>query len=378
MSLKRTFRIAIAGVLCLGLGTLPCPALVTLNDGRDKVFVTGTTSVAWDSNIFARQDGGGDSVMSAGLIADYTRRAGLIGVDASAAINASNFSKFSSENFQNPSLTIEFTKQSGRTTGSLAFSAARENRADYAANIRDQSWYYTAALNLKYPVIQRYSLSGGVAYSSRKFQDTTSLVNLTSYSANLDIFYVYTSERDLFGGYRYRQEQTSAHSTFTDHAFTLGISGKILPKLNGTVRGGYQIRDTRGRETDQFTSWTSTAALTWNLSKRTTITGELSKDFSTTSTNATTDTLAANLSAQYNYSAKISASTGVSAGQNHFLGTISDGRKDRYFTYTIGLNYSLNDHFRASLNDSFTRNWSTLQYAEFTRNAITLNLTSRW
>ena len=383
----RTLRVAVAGVMILGVVTRPCRALVNLNDGRDKIHITGTVSYAWDSNIFAHQGGSGDYVMSAGLSADYARKAGLIGVDAGVAVNASRFNQFSTEDFKNPSFNVEFTKQSGRTTGSLALSAARESRADTAANIRDQSWLYSAGLNLKYPVIARYSLSGGANYAFHKYQDNTALVDLKSYSANLDLFYVYTTDRDLSGGYRYRQENTSADSKNTDHAFTVGLSGRILPKLNGAINGGYQIRNSQdvlhssslnGVVDSQYTSWTSSISLTWSLSKRFNVSGQLSKDFSTTSTNNTTDTLMTSLNASYTFSAKISASAGVDFSNNRFLGLSGAGRIDAYFSSHLGLNYSLNDHLKASLAETYSINWSTSSYADFSRNSTALSLSSRW
>ncbi len=384
---NRIFRVAIAGIMILGAASLPCQALVNLNDGRDKIHVTGSVSFAWDSNIFAHQGGGGDYVMSAGLTTEYARKAGLIGVDASVAVNASRFNRFSGEDFRNPSFAVEFTKESGRTTGSLSLSAARESRADTAANIRDNSWLYSAGLNLKYPVIERYTLSGGANYSFHKYLDNNDLVNLKTYSANLDLFYVYTSDRDLSGSYRYRQENTSADSKNTDHAFTLGLSGRILPKLNGSINAGYQIRDaqdllhgiytTRVLES-RYTSWTSSVSLTWSLSKKFSVSGQLSKDFNTTSTNDTTDTLMAGLNAQYTFSSKFSVGSGVEFSQNRFLGLSGDGRNDTFFSYAITLNYSLNDHLKASLSESISTNWSTSSYADFSRNSVTLGLSSRW
>jgi hypothetical protein len=386
MFLNRIFRVAVAGVVILGVATLPCPALVNLNDGRDKIHVSSTVSFAWDSNIFAHQGGGGDYVMSAGLTSDYTRKAGLISVDGSVAVNASRFNRFTTEDFKNPSFSLEFTKESGRTTGSLALSAARESRADTAANIRDQSWLYAAGLNLKYPVIERYSLSAGANYSFLKYQDNAALVDLKTYSANLDLFYVYTTDRDLTGGYRYRQENTSADSKNTDHAFTLGVSGKVLPKLNGSINAGYQIRNSQDLfhspdlhvVDSQYTSWTSSISLTWSLSKRFNVSGQLSKDFNTTSTNNTTDTLMTSLNASYTFSAKISASAGVDFSKNRFLGLSGSGRVDTYFSSHLGLNYSLNDHLKASLAETYAINWSTSPDADFSRNSTVLSLSSRW
>jgi outer membrane receptor protein involved in Fe transport len=378
MSLHRTFRIVTTGAMCLAVAASPGWALVSFNDGRDKIFVTGSTSFAWNSNIFAHNGGGGDYIMSAGLASEYSRRAGLIGVDAGVAVNASRFNTYSTEDFKNPSLHLELSKQSGRTTGSLALGAARESRADSAANIREQSWFYSAGLNLKYPVIERYSLSGGLSGSSRKFQDATALVDLTTYAANIDLFYVFTSDRDLIAGYRYRVENSSAHTKSIDQSLTFGVSGRIIPRLNGSVRGGYQVRKTLSIYDSQYASWTSSAAVTWSATKRVSVSGSLSKDFSTTSTDLTTDTLSANLDAQFSYSAKLSANAGLGWSDNRFLGTSGDGREDTSFSYNLGLSYRMNDHLSLALTYSYSRNWSTLDYADFARSGLSLSLSSRW
>ena len=115
--------------------------------------------------------------------------------------------------------------------------------------------------------------------------------------------YSYTSQRDLFAGYRYRFSESSADTTITDHAFAVGVSGKILSNLNGTLRFGCQIRqeDPSG---DVFGGYTATASTTWAINKRMSLTGTLSKDFSTTATDSTTDITRANLDAQYVFNSK--------------------------------------------------------------------------
>ena len=81
-------------------------ALVTLNDGTDKIFVVGSVGVSRDSNIFASREGGSDFVYSGGVSLEYTRKAGWIGVNAGVGVNLSRFGKFSSEDFQNPNFSL--------------------------------------------------------------------------------------------------------------------------------------------------------------------------------------------------------------------------------------------------------------------------------
>jgi len=371
-------RLALTGAACLCLAPLSSRGIVSLNDGRDKIYVTGSVTIASDSNIFANAQGGGDYSTSATVSAEYSRRAGLIGVDASLSVTAMQYSEFKSENFSNPKMSLEFTKQAGRTTGSLLFTGARESRADSAANIRNESWNYASSLNLRYPVIERYSVSGGVGYTKRDFQDNTLLVDLDSFSANVDLFYVYTSERDLIAGYRFRREKTSASNSNTDHSINVGLSGKVLPKLHGSIRVGAQTRISSGDTDETFDSWFSSMSLTWNAAKRTTVTGSVSKDFSTTSTNISTDTLSGQLSAVYTMTARWAFSANLASGYSEFLGVAGAGRTDFFFTYGFDVNYTLNQHFKASLSASRFQNWSTLAYSDFDRDACSLTLTSRW
>ena len=59
-----------------------------------------------------------------------------------------------------------------------------------------------------------------------------------------------------------------------------------------------------------------------------------------------------------------------------FIGTYH--RHDNNFTWSAGLNYTLNEHFKASLNYNSFQNWSNVSYSSFLRRSLTLTLTSRW
>lgn len=354
-------------------------ALVSIDDGKNRLFVNASASYTWDSNIYAMRGGEGDGIYSASLGIDFARRAGLIAVNGSAYIDASSFITNTGENFQNPRFNVEFTKQSGRTTGSLVLSAARQSRADTAANLRNESWAYEAGLSLKYPVIERYSLSGGIGYSLRDFKDNSILVDLTTYTANLDLFYIYNTERDIIAGYRVRYGETSAQNSYYDHAFTLGLSGKILPKLSGTVRVGYQTRQPNNSIDESHDSLTISGGVTWNMSKQTKVSLNLSKDFTTTSTNVTVDASNISMNIQRSINSKINAYVGGAYGINRFLGINGGGRKDEFVSFDTGVNYAvLSELLRLSAGYSYMHNWSNFTFSSFERNSITVSASSRF
>jgi hypothetical protein len=372
-------RAVIAAVLTACLLCPPAQALVTYNDGKEHIFVTGTMAMAYDSNIYAHAGGAGDTIYSAGVLVDYTRRAGWIGVNANFALNLSQFVDNSGENFINPRAGVEFIKTSGRTTGALNLSVARENRADTAANIRDESWNYNASLNFRYPVISRYSISGNFGYMSRVYDNSATLSDLTTYTVAVDLLYALNSERDLSAGYRYRYSETSFDSAYDDHSFTIGVSGKIAARLNGSIRAGYQKRTPKRGTTDGgYGGMTAAAGVTWTGSKRFSLTGQLVKDVSVTATDVSIDTLSATLDAQFVFSSRLSTFANVGAGRSQFLGTAGLDRRDDYFTFGAGVNYTMMQHLKASLAYVFFDNASTFAYSDYDRNAITLTLSSRW
>src|SRR6188768_4311728 len=111
MKLSQEIRAGLAVLLAATLACPPAHALVSLNDGRDRIFVTGSFSATHDSNVFANSDNEGDFVYSSTVVAEYTRRAGWIGVNGSVAVSASKFGDHVDQNFSNPSYSLEFTKQ---------------------------------------------------------------------------------------------------------------------------------------------------------------------------------------------------------------------------------------------------------------------------
>jgi len=356
-------------------------ALINFDEGHHEFFVTGSGGVTYDSNIFATAGGAGDTSYNASLGIEYRRNVGLIGVDADAAWQFSRFDKFSGENFANPALSAEFTKGTGRTTGALKVSAKRESRAETEINLRTKSWNYDADLQVKYPVIERYSITGGVDYSRRDFPEkNTGLFNIDTYAFNTDLLYALNSQRNLMVGYRYRTTQTTADTTDTDNSLSIGVSGKILPKINGSVRVGFQNRSVQRRvgPDESHNSITSSASATWTVTRRLSVIGTLSRDFITVATDANVDSTSAGLDAQFALNSKTSVFAGLTYNHSDFLDTGLAGRKDDSVNASAGASYSLNDHLKVSGSYSYFVNWSTLPTSDYDRHSFSLSISSHW
>lgn len=389
---RREFRAALASLLAATLACPPAQALVTFNDSHDRIFVSGSFGVSGDSNIFANSDNASDLVYTSGFSLEYVRRAGWIGVNAGMSVGASWFGKHKTQNFSNPSYSLELTKQSGRTTGSFTLSGARESRADAAVNMRSSSWNYNAGLNAKYPA-GNYTFTGNFGYSSRKFLDETFFANLATYSYGLDVFRILPSERELIGGYRYRLSETSRNSSTSDHSVTAGLSGKLIRGIVGSLRAGFQTRIPHGGPPGQGgnTSWTASGSSSYAISKKFNLSGAISKDYSTTATSASVDVISVSGNATYAYNSRWSLNASAGWGDTRFLGEagrvvlalgppplLGPMRHDNYANWSLGIGYSLNEHFRSNFSYSWFQNWSTLSYADFVRSSWGLNVSSRW
>lgn len=393
IKLRTRLRGALALVLAATVACPPARALISLNEGRDRLFVNASVSVSQDSNVFANADQKGDFVYSTTLSADYTRRNGWIGVNANAAVSSSRFADIKGQDFNNPTFGLEFTKQTGRTTGSLTLSASRESRADASVNVRSTSWNIPIGLNFKYPIVGAWTATGSFGYSQRRYLDEVAFASLSSYSASLDLIRILNTERELIGGYRFRFSETSRDTTTTDHNVSLGLSGKLLRGITGSARVGYQVRSVESPKINATTyeAWTASVGSGYALSKKANLSASIAKDFSITASDQIVDTTNATLDFKYAYNSRWSFMAGTGWGDTRFLGEggrvvldagppilYGPNRHDNYLQWHATLAYARNEHFQTSLTYAWFRNWSTLSYADFIRSSWTLTASTRW
>lgn len=364
------------GALLLSL--IPARALLNVDGSRNQIFVFGNATFGYDSNIFSDATDRGDYTVKGAVGVEMKRRAGIIAVDATATLGYSSFGRFSDQNAFNPNFSIEFNKTTGRTTGALTIRAFRESRADSSVNLRTSSWNFPVGLSLKYPVNEKYYLTSQTAYLRRRYVESDSLANLTDYSQSLDVFYVYTSKLDLVGGYRVRVSQPSIGNDTVDHWFNVGAAGGLFAKLNGTVRLGYQLRNTRAGTSDSFTHLNAVASVGWPITRKIKLTGTITRDFDTIATGVSVDSTATQLRASYVYNRHVEILGGLALGRNTFLGTPPPSRRDTFFSYDLGARYMMNEHLQVEATYTYFRNWSTFGFSDFERNAVTIDISSRY
>ena len=389
--LSHSLVLASLALLC----NVPAHALLRLNDGRDNVYVTAYVGTGYDSNVFGRSSGqNGDLLISGGAGMEYARKAGLIGVNASVSWDMGNFTTFVAESFLNPSASLEFSKGTGRTTGSLQFNVKRESRADPTVGLRTDSWTYGVNLNYHYPVIERYSFAGNIGWDTVTYQGGgTTFSGVNTYTVGTDLFYTWRSDRDLLVGHRYRLSLEDAGSTSVDNSVYIGISGKIIRKLSGTARVGWTYRTTSypaGIQDNTNDGMYVSLACTWPASHKATFTLAASQDFNTTSTNFETQTSSVDLAGRFSHTVKFSTNATLGAGYTSYISGYTSNstnpttgfngldRNDHYVTAGVGAAYVFNEHLTATCGYAYYQNGSNLPLFVFDRHTINLTLSTRW
>jgi hypothetical protein len=391
----RAGRRSAAALLIALIAAAPAHALFRFNDGRDQVYVTAYVGAGYDSNVFSSGTGdNSDILVSGGAGIEYSRKAGLIGVNGRLGWDFGSFGSFSSEDYLNPRASLEFTKGTGRTTGAVQFNTRRDSRSDPTVGLRTESWNYGVNLNYRYPVIERYSIAGNIGWDRTDYVDDGVIFSdLETINIGTDLFYSWRSDRDLLAGYRVRFSDAQANSQSTDHSIYTGVSGRIYSKLSGSARVGWTRRITTypgAIEDDANDGLYVSLASTWPATRKATFTVSATQDFNTTSTNFQTRSTSGDITGQFSHTVKFSTNATLGGGRTEYIsgyglnapavtpGFNGQDRTDHYLTAGVGSVYTVNSHLTVSTGYTYHRNWSTLSGFEFTRHSIDLTVSTRW
>lgn len=372
-----THRQRFCRLLALWILTIaPAHALFNLNQGKDLVFVSGTYTIGYDSNVFTRATSGESMTQTASVSIDYNRQAGLIGVSASLSATWGRFEGVTGQNFEDPSIAISLRKRYGRTTGVLSVNSRRESQPDPDVGQRTRSWSHTGTIDLRYPVNDRYYLTNVLRASSRRYLDSSAFTNLYTYSDTVAINYVYTSKLDLNAGYTIGYSDTSGNTNAWDQAVTVGATGSILPKLSGTIRVGLQQRDSDmpGRPSERFTSFTSGTTLKWLFSRKLSLNFDLTDDYSITATDISVNRTTTGLHAAFSLSSKYAGSAGFAYTVSEFLGETGGGRRDEMLQFDASIGVAITTRIRTSVAYDYSINYSTHATADYERHNLGLSL----
>jgi long-subunit fatty acid transport protein len=169
------------------------------------------------------------------------------------------------------------------------------------------------------------------------------------------------------------------------------MAGRLLRGLNGAVNFGYQFRVPHGGlNQDTFHGVSASGATSYDINRKVSLSGQVSKDFSTTATDSSVDTVAASLAGKYAFNRRLGFTLGTGWGRSRFLGDagrvilelgpptlFGKNRQDDFFHWEATVNYDRSDRFKISFSYNWFKNWSTTPYADFVRGTWSVDLNSR-
>lgn len=373
-------------LLLWALATPSAHALLNFNDGTDLVFVSGTYTIGFDTNVFTRAVSKQSTTQSASVSIDYSRVAGVITVNANVAASAGSFGNIKGQDFADPSVMVSFRKRYGRTTGSLSLTGRRESQPDPDAGQRTHDAYYSTNLDVRYPVNDRYYFTNAVGYSGKGYLNQPAFSDLFTLTDSFAINYVYDSKLDLNGGYTISLSDTSKNTHAADQSLTIGAAGSILPKLSGTIHVGGEQRsvDSNIGGHEKFTSFTSGTSVKWLFSRRLSFNGQLTDDFSTTSTDISVNRASAAVHGTASVSTRYICSAGVTYTISSYLGkagriaNTAINRRDELFQFDASIGVAITTHIRTTLAYVYMLNTSNESSASFTRQSLALTIAATY
>jgi hypothetical protein len=366
-----------SGLATLLVAAPQARALVVLESGKSQLFVTATGELTWDSNVYSNASQASDFYETGRIALDYDRKAGIFSASAGAELAYSHFQRLQTESGFEPSFRASLARVRGRLTGRANVEWREANESDNAANQRTRFREWNGHFELQYPLNHRFSVKATTAYESRDYLDPT-LFDRKILSEAVDVFHAYTSKLDLVAGYRVRWSDLPESYNRVDHALMLGANGKILPRLDGSVRIGYQRRIDQTPGARNLDALTASIATWWAPRNWVTFGLQVTKDFSTTATALSADGFNGGLDAKLTTVSQIAVTAGLGYAHYTFYDKTGLARTDDSVYGRLGVEYPLTKRLKLTATATWLRNSSTFAFADYDRRLLNFGVSARY
>ncbi|MEM1223555.1 MAG: outer membrane beta-barrel protein [Verrucomicrobiota bacterium] len=387
--------------------------LVSIGDNTD-IFFNGSSSVRWISNVFRDSSGEEEDILftvSPGFEMNVGR--GLSNADFSLVtrydiLRYVDLDRLDTEQFH---ITAKGSYKSSRLdlSGSVSFDQEQSTTGDenVVANDLIESDNFLFRVDGEYRFSPKFSFGAGFSYYDKEyttFEDP--LADRETTRIPLDVFYELTPKLDLSAGYSYEHSdiegvtvtgigtirETSGYEREA-HFFNVGFRGDILPKLKGSFKVGYRVRDTDDSQIiisdgDPMTPDTVGTTnrndngilgldgkLTWLATPKLTTDFALSRDFGISGEGDATEATSLRVAASYS----ISSNWFASGNLGYTLRDYTDAdREDNQYDIGLRVSYVLNGYWRFSTGYSYSENDSDLNTSSYENHSLDLTASLRY
>lgn len=357
------------------LAFFPCAAspLVTIGDVAD-IYFTGSSSVRMSSNVFRNEFNEEEDfifTVSPGVELSFARVASNIDLRFLASQDIVRYDEFSDElNTEMLHLKAVGAYRTSRWDLNALVSFDEQQSNTGFANADDtliESEDTRANFNAEYHMSPKFSFGSGFSYGEKKYIKPENIFsNYDRFQIPFDLYYEWTPKVDLSVGYRYSQRDVEHPSLpdngyeTTSHFINVGARGALLPKLSGSFKFGYTLRDSESTTgsprdgsdgilgLDADLSWAPTTKLTNKIF--------MSRDFGVSGDGNVTEVSSIQVSSQYLVSNNWSASSRL----GYTLRSYQDAnvREDDQYTAGLNINFLPNQYWSFSGGYQYLENKS--------------------
>lgn len=351
-------------------------------DGDDvgfKPFFNVNSSLSYSSNISGGRDGSGSTILRVGPSFGIRRAKGVLSAAFRTSTSIQHY--FEADEFSglntDSSLTVSGpNKRRHPVRASSTFGYSRNTGADLIATETTVANRYRIGVSTSY----RYSPRLGLGASANfRFVDneTEGLSDNYGFGGSVRASHRYSENLSTNAGFSVNRSQTtgavSGRTGATGLTASIGASGKLLPRVNGSASVG--VSSSIPDSSDRITRYSPYAqiSLTWNAAERTSVGISASSGLALTSTDQTSRTFSAGINVSQGIYDKLSGSFRTSYSNVALFGGNGERTDDR-FSLGTGLSYPINRDLSASASVNLNHSISSARRAAFTSWGCSLSL----
>lgn len=337
-----------------------------------------TEDISYDDNIYLDKNGTKDSFISTTRVgADYKSRipGSSLNLKAGALVGYNAYTeKPSKNNYWDALGAVEVANESVKLGDRLLFTSDPAN-----SSMTDRYKRMNNTVYASYQTSHEKLISFGLMAEDifdRYFDGEVDYLNRNRVNAGAQVFYNFNTKTNVFAEYMFSDivYQRNGENNSMGHQLGLGVNGQIAPKVTGTAKATYAMRDYShnlegaSNHPDLFGYY---AALTWKATNRDSfkLSGERKMEETVYGANRYfADTLIA-LTANHKFSKKLSASVLLGwEDMDYSREAYGKKRHDTLYTVRPQVDYLFKDWLMAGVWYQYRTRNSNTDWAEYDNN----------
>lgn len=362
---------AAASALVVGSSLHAAPFLA-IGDNAE-LFVTAGTGVRYEDNVFFAPSGFKEDTFAFTFTPGIEILFGKNSLFKGSFVLQEQFTEYTENAVRDTNLTVASFRGSydgSRWTSSVSagFRELNQNTRGLLGLIRRD--VYDFSLRGEYALTEKSKLASGVTYSRTQYKGP-GFNDQTTFGIPLNYYYAVLPKVDLSAGFSFRHTDVSGGANRDDYFFNVGARGEFTPKLTGSFKVGYTVRDRQGANSTGILGLD--AGLAYLYSPKTRFTLDLANEFDTSALGQNQEVFSVTVGASTQINPALNLGTSLRYQAINYPGP----RSDDYVAASLFANYVYNQFLTLGAFYTYTEN-SSGGFADFAANVISVSANFRY